>query len=88
MTPPRGWLTIPEVCADLGVTEDDWPGIQVATGTRSLLGVVGPDGRPRIRRCDLELWVDDLPAAIPEEVLKELGEWEDRPGDNGRGDAS
>jgi hypothetical protein len=81
-----GWLTIPEVCADLSMPEDEWPEIQAA-GPVPLLGLVGPDGHLRVRRRHLERWIDALPAATPMDVLADSSRREHEHGD-GRGDTS
>lgn len=56
---PRSWMTLPEVCDELGVarsTIDDWR----ATG-RGPQFVRLPNGQLRIRRADFDAWLANLP---------------------------
>jgi len=54
--PPRNWLTIPEVCAYLKVTEAEWNGWRAAGDTP--LHITAPDGHLCVRAFDLARWLD------------------------------
>jgi hypothetical protein len=54
--PPRRWLTIPEVCAYLKVSEADWNAWRAAGDTP--LHLVTPDGQAMVRASDLARWLD------------------------------
>jgi hypothetical protein len=53
---PRGWLTIPEICAWLKVSETEWDEWRAAGDTPP--HITGPDGQFRVRSADLEQWLD------------------------------
>lgn len=73
-TPP-GWLTIPELCAWLQVTEAEWNTWRAAGLTPP--HVAGPDGQLRIRSTDLDRWLDEL-SVEPENELTaaDLAAWD------------
>lgn len=54
--PPPGWMTVPQVCAWLKVTEAEWAEWRAAGDTP--LYAVGPGGQLRVRVADLNRWLD------------------------------
>ncbi len=52
------WLTIPQICADLQVSEAEWA--QWRERGETPLHVIGDDGRPRVRVRDFDRWIDSL----------------------------
>ncbi len=64
-TQPSKWLTIPEVCAYLKVSETEWADWQARGNTP--LHIIGHDGQARIRRRDLNRWLDQAESS-PEDA--------------------
>jgi hypothetical protein len=58
MEPAAEWLTVPEICAELGVTPDEWQQWRV-DGTAPPHHVTG--GTARVHRVTFEAWLDSLP---------------------------
>lgn len=54
--PPRKWLTIPEVCAYLKVSEAEWHTWRAAGYTPA--HITAPDGQLMVRTFDLARWLD------------------------------
>jgi hypothetical protein len=57
MTAPGEWLTIPEVCAVLRITPDQWAAWHEEPGDVPLQ-LITSDGARRVRAADLERWLD------------------------------
>jgi len=53
---PRGWLTIPPICAWLKISEAEWN--QWRADGDAPPHVTGPDGQLRVRGADLDRWFD------------------------------
>lgn len=54
----RQMLTIPEICADLKVTEAEWN--QWRAEGKTPLHVIGADGEPRVRAGHFRAWFESL----------------------------
>jgi len=63
-TPPSKWLTIPEVCVYLKVSDKEWADWQARGDTP--LHIIGQDGLARIRRRDLNRWLDQAESSPDE----------------------
>jgi hypothetical protein len=59
------WLSIPEVCAYLKITPDEWADWRAKGDTP--LHIIGRDGQARIRRCDLARWLEQAESS-PDDV--------------------
>lgn len=60
-----GWLTIPDICADLRIPEADWQEWR-QRGQTPLHVITTGDGQARVRSVDYEAWLDSLTEDDPE----------------------
>lgn len=65
------WLTVPEVCAYLHITETEWQQWR-QRGQTPLHRIDSTDRIPRVRRADLNTWMDSLPEEDFEALINEL----------------
>jgi hypothetical protein len=56
--PPDPWLTVPQVCAELHITPEEWQQWRAEGHTPRHIVT---DGTARVRRTDLNAWMDALP---------------------------
>lgn len=65
-TQPSRWLTIPDICADLDVTPEEWQVWRLRGQTPPHVVL---DGTAHVRRTDLDTWLDTLPTASLFDVI-------------------
>ncbi len=70
------WLTIPEVCAYLQISEAEWH--QWRAAGRTPLHAAGPNGQLKLRAVDLERWLEALAVDPADKLTPEdiAADWE------------
>lgn len=62
--PPQWWITVPEICDELRVTEREL--VNWASRGRAPVPETGADGVQRIHRTEYETWLDSMTEDTPQ----------------------
>ncbi|SFP03643.1 hypothetical protein SAMN04489713_111127 [Actinomadura madurae] len=63
---PDEWLTVPDICAEIDATPEEWQAWRILGNTPPHAVL---DGTARVRRGDLDAWLDALPTASLFDVI-------------------